>query len=198
MEHSKYQHLLAPLLKEPIFRASDARSRGIPPRMLDHFCQKGLIERVSRGLYRAVDASSGVALDFEELVLTVSSIPRGVICLISALCYYNLTDQIMREYWIAIPNTVKSPKRLHTRIIRMRNMSLGVITVKVGRYKVKIFDRERTIVDAFRYLSDEIAIKALQAYLKSPSGQKVDLPKLSKYAKALRTNINSYIMALTT
>ena len=198
MKRSKYQHLLEPLLKEPLFKASDARSRGIPPRMLAHFCQKGIIERVGRGLYRVVEASSGVSLDFEELVLTVSSIPRGVVCLVSALCYYNLTDQIMREYWIAIPNTDKSPKRPHIRIIRMRNTSLGLTTVKMGKYEVKIFDRERTIVDSFRYLSDEIAIKALQAYLKPSTGQKVNLPKLSRYAKALRININSYIAALTT
>ncbi|HSX26278.1 MAG TPA: type IV toxin-antitoxin system AbiEi family antitoxin domain-containing protein [Chlamydiales bacterium] len=198
MKRSKYQHLLAPLLKEPIFKASDARSRGIPSRMLAYFCQKGLIERIGRGLYRVAEASSGVNLDFEELVLTASSIPKGVICLISALCYYDLTDQIMREYWIAIPNTDKSPKRPHTRIVRMRNMSLGLTTVKMGKYEVKIFDRERTVVDSFRYLSDEIAIKALQAYLKPSAGQKADLPKLSRYAKALRININSYILALTT
>jgi predicted transcriptional regulator of viral defense system len=166
--------------------------------MLAHFCKKGVIERVGRGLYRVAEASSGVNLDFEELVLIASSIPRGVVCLVSALCYYNLTDQIMREYWIAIPNTDKSPKRPHARIVRMRNMSLGLTTVKMGKYVVKIFDRERTIVDAFRYLSDEVAIKALQAYLKSSSQQKADLPKLSSYAKALRININSYIIALTT
>lgn len=198
MKRSKYQSLLDPLLKKPIFKASDARARGIPSRMLAHFCNQGLIERVGRGLYRVAEASTGVDLDFEELVLTAASIPRGVICLISALCYYNLTDQIMREYWIAVPNADKSPKRPHTRIIRMRNMSLGVTTVKMGKFKVKIFDRERTVIDAFRYLSDEVAIKALQAYLKPSSQQKADLPKLSKYAKALRININSYIMALTT
>lgn len=198
MKQSKYRVLLEKLLKEPLFKASEARSMGIPSRMLAYFCHKGIIERVGRGMYRVVEASSGVDLDFEELVLTVSSIPRGVICLISALCYYHLTDQIMREYWIAIPNADKSPKRPHTRIIRMRNMTLGLTTVKMGKYKVKIFDRERTVIDAFRYLSDEVAIKALQAYLKPSSGQNADLPKLSKYAKALRININSYIMALTT
>lgn len=198
MKQSKYQSLLDQLLKEPIFKASDARSKGIPSRMLTHFCQKGLIERVGRGLYRVAEASSGINLDFEELVLTASSIPKGVVCLVSALCYYNLTDQIMREYWIAIPNTDKSPKRPHTRIVRMRNMSLGLTTVEIGKYEVKIFDRERTIVDSFRYLSDEIAIKALQAYLKPSDEKKVDLRKLSRYAKALRININKYIVALTT
>ncbi|NGX45174.1 MAG: hypothetical protein K940chlam2_00317 [Chlamydiae bacterium] len=198
MKRSKYQDLLAPLLKQPIFKASEARSRGIPSRMLAHFCQKGIIERVSRGLYRVLGASSGVDLDFEELVLTVSSIPRGVVCLISALCYYKLTDQIMREYWIAIPNEDKSPKRAHTRIIRMRNMTLGKKIVKIGKHKVKIFDRERTVIDAFRYLDNEIAIKALKAYLNHSPQQKADLQKLSKYAKALRVNIHPYIMALTT
>jgi predicted transcriptional regulator of viral defense system len=198
MKQSKYQRILASFLKKPIFKASEARLKGIPSRMLAHFCQKGLIERIGRGLYRVAGASSGVSLDFEELVLTVSSIPRGAICLISALCYYNLTDQIMREYWIAVPNADKSPKRPHARIVRMRNMSLGLTNVKMGKYQVRIFDRERTIVDAFRFLSDEIAIKALQAYLKPSPGQKANLPKLSRYAKALRININSYIMALTT
>ncbi len=198
MKQSKYQHLLEPLLKEPLFKASDAREKGIPSRMLAYYCQKGIIERIGRGLYRVSEASSGIDLEFEELVLTVTSIPRGVICLISALCYYELTDQIMREYWIAIPNADKSPKRPHTRIVRMRNMSLGLTTVKMGKYKVKIFDRERTVVDAFRNLSDEIAIKALQDYLKPSSDHKPDLVKLSRYAKTLRININKYILALTT
>lgn len=197
MKDSKYQALLERLLKKPVFKASEARSIGIPSRMLAYFCQKDVIERVGRGVYKVVEASSGVDLDFEELVLTVSSIPRGVVCLISALCYYKLTDQIMREYWIAVPNSDKSPKRPHARIVRMRNMTLGLTTVKMGKYKVKIFDRERTIIDAFRYLSDEVAIKALRAYLKPSSGPKADLPKLSRCAKALRININKYIMALT-
>jgi hypothetical protein len=104
----------------------------------------------------------------------------------------------MREYWIAIPNTDKSPKRPHSRIVRMRNMSLGLTTVKMGKYEAKIFDRERTIVDSFRYLSDEIAIKALQVYLQLSGEKKADPPKLSRYAKALRVNINKYILALTT
>lgn len=198
MRKSKYNSILSLLLKKPLFKAEDARILGIPSRMLAYYCQRGVIERVSRGLYRVIDASSGIDLDFEELVLIASSIPHGVICLISALCYYNFTDQIMREYWIAVPNEDKSPKRPHTRIVRMRNMVLGKTTVKIGKYNVQIFDRERTVVDAFRHLSHEVAIKALQAYLKPSIDHKPDLQKLSKYAKTLRTNITPYIMAMTT
>jgi predicted transcriptional regulator of viral defense system len=198
MKASKYQPQLTELLKKPLFKTNDALSYGIPPRMLAHFCQKGMIERVNRGLYRVPEALSGMDLDFEELVLTAVGIPHGVICLISALCYYHLTDQIMREYWIAIPNTERSPKRPHAKIVRMRNMTLGQTAIPIGYYNVKIFDRERTVVDAFRYLSHEVAIKALQAYLKPSTNNKPDLSKLSKYAKALRVNITPYIMALTT
>lgn len=198
MRKSKYHALLDLLLKEPIFKASDARTRGIPSRMLAYYCQKGIIERVNRGLYRVVDASSGVDLTLEDLVLTAYSIPNGVVCLISALYYYKLTDQIMREYWIAIPNIDKKPKRPHARIVRMRNVTLGQTSIKIGKYTIKIFDRERTIIDAFRYLSYEVALKALQEYLKPTTNSKPDLVKLSKYAKALRRNITPYILALTT
>lgn len=198
MRASKYKVLLEPLLKKALFNANDARELGIPSRMLSYFCQKGLIERSSRGIYRVVDAYTGINWNIEELVLTAFSVPRGVICLISALYYYNLTDQIMREYWIAVPNADMSPKRPHIRVVRMRNITLGQVSVKIGKYEVKIFERERTIIDAFRYLSHEIAIKALQAYLMPSKDYKPDLVKLAKYAKILRINITPYIMALTT
>jgi predicted transcriptional regulator of viral defense system len=182
----------------PLFKASDARMQGIPSRMLSYFCQIGTIERIERGVYRVFSAESEITIDLEELVLTATSIPHGVICLISALFYYGLTDQIMREYWIAVPNCDRSPKRLHTRIVRMRNMTLGQTTVRIGKYRVKIFNRERTVIDAFRLLSHEIAIKALQRYLKTSENNKPDIPKLVQYAKILGVQISSYILALTT
>lgn len=196
MRTTKYADVLGQLLRKPIFKAPEARQLGIPARMLAHFCNLGIIERMSRGIYRAADFDSGMDMAMEELVFTASSIPNGVVCLVSALFYYEMTDQIMREYWIAVPNANRRPNRPHAHIIRMRNISLGQTTVKIGKYDMKIFDRERTVVDAFRFLSEEIAIKALQAYLKSP--QKPDLRKLSEYAKALKVNMAPYIMALTT
>ena len=67
----------------------------------------------------------------------------------------------------------------------------------LGEYKVKIFDRERCIVDAFRYLSKEIAIKAIQRYFQSTT-YKPDPKKLGAYAKKLRVNITPYILSYTT
>jgi predicted transcriptional regulator of viral defense system len=198
MSHSKYDVAMQAFIETPVFTASEARAAGIPSRMLAHFCKKGLIERVTRGIYQGCKAKIEIDFQWEDLALAAMGIPNGVICLISALSYYGLTDQIMRKYWIAIPHASKSPQRPKTRIIRMRNIELGQTEIQLGNAHLKIFDKERTVVDSFRYLSKEIAIKALQAYLRQTGSTKPDLNKLLKYAKALRVDIHPFIMALTT
>ncbi len=197
MRTSKFLPQLKRLFAKPVFTAEEARAQAIPARMLSHFCHQGMIERMGRGVYRTVSAETNLDFSIEDFVLTALTIPKGVVCLISALCLYELTDQLMREYWIAIPNQQKKPIRNLVRIVRMRNISLGQTKMKIGEFEISVFDRERTVVDAFRFLSDEIAIKALQAYIRSPT-QKADLVKLSQYAKQLRVNITPYMMALTT
>ncbi len=198
MKKTRHTAQLNELFKKPFFTASEARFLGVPSRILSHYCLRGILDRVNRGVYRVNGVDSGLDIALEDLVMTVSTIPHGIICLISALCYYELTDQNMREYWIAVPNRDKSPKRLHIRAVRMRNTLLGQTTVNISGYEVKIFDRERTVIDSFRYLSHEIAIKALRIYLNATPRHKPDLQKLSSYAKILKVNITPYIMALTT
>jgi predicted transcriptional regulator of viral defense system len=197
MSISKYNTEIQELIKRSVFSAKEAREAGIPSRMLAHFCKKGIIERMSRGVYKATSVELDIEFRWEDLALVAKSIPEGVICLISALCYYDLTDQIMREFWIAIPHAAKSPKRPKTHIVRMRNIELGKTEIILGSMCLKIFDKERTVVDSFRYLTKEIAIKALQAYLHKTDSSKPDLNKLLKYAKILRVDIRPFVMALT-
>ena len=195
MKKSKYSNKIARFAKKAIFTTTDTKKAGIPSSMLPFFCNKGLIERISRGVYKGLNIDLNMDWQWEDLVLITKSIPRGIICLISALCYYNMTDQIMRDYWIAIPHSHKRLKRPNTRIVQMRNTTLGVKKIKIGNQWVKIFDEERTVVDAFRLLSDEIAIQALKAYI-FEINKKADFRKLSRYAGKLRVNITPYIKAL--
>jgi predicted transcriptional regulator of viral defense system len=197
MIKSKYLAALKALSKKAIISSADGRKAGIPPRMLAYFCAEGQIERISRGVYKIKNLDFDSEFEWEDLVIIALSIPKGVICLISALCYYGLTDEFMREYWIAIPHATTSPTRENTHIIRMRNLSFGQTTIKIGSQKLKIFDRERTIIDAFRYLDKETALKALQAYLKICKEKKPDIDKLLRYAKKLRVDIIPYISAFT-
>ena len=199
MVRSKYTPIIKKFAKRPIFSVSEARKAGIPHRMLTYFHKAGIIERISRGIYTGSEAEIDIEFRWEDLALIAMSIPKGIICLISALCYYDMTDEIMREFWIAIPNASRAPKRSNTIITRMRNTTLGVMNIKIGDNKIKIFDRERAVIDAFRFLSYEIAIKALRFYIYPiDKKNKPDMRKLSKYARELRVNIRPYVMTLTT
>jgi predicted transcriptional regulator of viral defense system len=197
MRPLKYLKKLEKFANVPFFTALEAEKQGIPRQALAYLVKRGTLERVYPGVYRFPQYEPKVEFQWENLALVAATISNGVICLISALCYYNLTDQIMREVWIAVPHESYPPKRPNTRIIRMRNATLGKIQIALGEYNVYIFDRERSVVDAFRYLSKEIAIKALQRYFQDPK-YKPDPKKLGAYAKALRVNITPYILSYTT
>lgn len=197
MRHSELEKAIAPLLGLPMFRVADAKKRGISRQVLAYLVNKGVLERLYPGVYRSATYEPQVEFQWEGLAQAALSIPHGIICLISALCYYELTDQIMRESWIAIAHHLRAPKRPHIRIVRMRNLDLGKTEVMLGEYRVNIFDRERCVIDAFRYLSHEIAIKALQYYLRSKDC-KPNLRKLQDYAAKLRVKLTPYILAYTT
>jgi hypothetical protein len=77
----------------------------------------------------------------------------------------------------------------------MRNLELGKTTLKMGNYEVPIFDPERCVVDAFRYLSIEIAIKSLK-YLAGKKG--LNSQKLAEYSKILRVDITPYVVTVST
>lgn len=197
MRQSKYIKQLEQFINVPLFTAADAEKQDIPRHALAYLVKKGTLERIYPGAYRFSQYEPEVEFQWENLALVAASIPDGVICLISALCYYDLTDQIMREVWIAVPHESYPPKRPNTRIVRMRNVKLGKIEIALGEYNVHIFDRERCVVDSFRYLSKEIAIKAIQRYFQS-NKYKPDPKKLGAYAKTLRVNITPYILSYTT
>lgn len=188
---------LEPFFQVPFFTAADAEKQDVPRHALAYLVKKGILERTYPGAYRFSQYEPKVEFQWENLALVAASVPDGVICLISALCYHDLTDQIMREIWIAVPHESHPPKRPNTRIVRMRNIELGRVEITLGEYKVCIFDRERCVVDAFRYLSKEIAIKAIQRYFHTTKFKK-EPKKLGAYAKALRVNITPYILSYTT
>lgn len=189
---------LGAMLKKQSFTAKEARARGVHPSLLTYYAAHGYIEKLSRGVYRGLEPSrKEVPFEWEDLVAALQSIPRGVICLVSALSIYELTDEMPRQFWIAVPNATRAPRRPQTKIIRMRDVRTGVSRMKLGEVQIKIFDRERTVIDAFRYLSKEIAIKALRRYLEGKK-QKPDLQKLVAYSKTLRAPISEYVEAFTT
>ena len=189
---------LKKLLKNASFTAAQARAADVSPSLLAYYARKGKIESLSRGVYRGVESErKEVPFEWEDLISTAESIPNGKICLISALALYELTDELPRQFWIAVPHKQFAPKRPKTKIVRMRDVRTGSARLKLGAVAVRIFDKERTIVDSFRFLAPETAIKALKEYLSGKHG-KPNLIKLRQYSRKLKTPIEKYVEAFTT
>ena len=165
--------------------------------MLSYYVKKNLVERLDRGIYRGRDSVLDIDFRHEDLVLAVKSIPDGIVCLVSALDLYELTDEIPRSHWIALPNASRAPTRKNVRVVRMRNTTLGLTEMRIGSETIRIFDRERTIIDAFRHLGIETAVKAMKAGISKKGAEKIDMRKLRDYAVKLRVNIDPYLIAVT-
>ena len=189
---------LIPLLEKPSFTSKEASEFGISSAQLAYYVKTGDIERVGHGVYRSKEAPSPDDFSHEEIINAVLRTKGGIICLNSALEIYGLTEEMPRELWIAIEHKTLHRAKPPVRVVRMRNTELGKTTIKLGEVEVPIFDRERTIVDAFRYLSAEVAIKALKEAVKKTKAERIDLKKLEKYAKELRVDIKPYILTVTT
>ncbi|MEJ2601548.1 MAG: type IV toxin-antitoxin system AbiEi family antitoxin domain-containing protein, partial [Anaerolineales bacterium] len=90
-----------------ILRTQQAIKLGIAPRTLYKMRDDGIILRESRGLYRLADVEPG---SYTDLVQVALSVPKGVICLISALAFHDLTTQIPHRVYIALPLHAEKPR----------------------------------------------------------------------------------------
>jgi predicted transcriptional regulator of viral defense system len=184
------------LLLKPSFTSQEAVALGVSASTLSYYAKTGVIVRLGHGVYSNPNFAIKTDWQWEDLVQVVSAVPNGVVCLITALLLWELTDEHSREFWIAIPHKTKAQKiGPHSRIVRYRNMDLGRTTLKLGGMDVHIFDETRTVLDAFRLLSIEIAIKALK---RLASQGKLDFRKMARYSKILRVNITPYIYMVST
>jgi predicted transcriptional regulator of viral defense system len=118
----RYWSLFLNFLSSKLKRLLIERSLRDP---IAYLVKKGALKRVYPRTYRFAEYEPKVDFQWENLGFLAASIAEGVICLISALCYYELKDQVMREIWIAVTHECYAPKRPNRKIIRMRNSSLG-------------------------------------------------------------------------
>lgn len=198
MRTPKVLVLLAELLKKPYFTSCEAREKGVHPSVLSHYVKTGRLKRIRRGIYQSWDYQNPLAFQWEDLIAAVYSVQGGIICLISALAVYHLTEEIPRKHWIAIRHGTSSKEIPGVKIVRYRDIELGKTEIELEGTSVPIFDRERTIVDAFRALSKETAIKALKAAVSQTGKSRIDLVKLQEYAQRLSVDIGPYLMSITT
>lgn len=132
---------------------------------------EGEVVKLSRGLYQLPESEIDSCADLVELSKRA---PRAVVCLVSALAFHDLTDQLPRRVWIAISAKDWAPKIDYpkTRIVRFREpyYSGGVQTHPIGGVGVKVYSIEKSIADAFRnpkLVDRSVTVEAMRSALTS-------------------------------
>lgn len=149
--------------------------------------EEGFIERVKRGYYHWIEDCGE-----SEIVIINRLFPDAVLCMETALFYYNYSNRTPAEWNFAIDRNVsKQRTEIDYPFIRAYRVAsdlvaLGETEGEIDFHKVRIYDRDRTICDVLRNRSKmdkEIFNKAIQGYVKDP---KKNIPNLMEYAKVLR------------
>lgn len=181
-----------------MLRARDLVEQGINGNRLQRLVQAGQVERVGRGLYRTAQAEETEYHTWAQAALLV---PQGVVCLMSALRFHELTTQAPFEVWLAIgnkawrPTVADVPLRIH--YFSGPSLTSGIEEHQLAGVPVKIYSAAKTVADCFKFrnkIGVDVALEALRAYLR----QRLPEKDLWDHAKICRVQkiMTPYLEAL--
>ena len=183
-----------------LLRARDLVPHGLPTIVLTRLVQAGKLERVARGLYGLPGATVS---EHRSLAEVSARVPKGVVCLLSALRVHEIGTQAPFEVWIAIPQHMVTPRldQPAIRVVRMSDDALadGVERMDIDGVDVPVFSAARTVVDCFRFRNKIGLDVALEALRDGWRQRKFTLDELWRHATRGRVAIvmRPYIEAIT-
>ncbi len=180
------------------FRLADARDHGVHPETVYRLVRRGELERVGRGLYRAAEA---MVTEHHGLVLAAMVVPNGVVCLLSALSFHELTTQLPFEVWMALDRRAAAPRdpAVQVRIMRFSGaaLALGIEAHEMEGTQVRVYSAAKTVIDCFRYrnlVGMDVTIEALRDCLqqrKSSPGELWELARACRIGSVIRPYIEA-------
>lgn len=180
-------------------RTKDILDAGIHNIYLKKLVEEGRIEKIKHGLYRWIGMND---TQHQGLLDVSMAIPGGIICLLSALSYYNLSTVKPLEISIAVENKrrVTKPEYPPVKVYYFSQsmFNTGVEKVKIGGINVLIYNKEKTICDCIKYrkqLGLDIVKESLREYLKNSNR---DIKLLTEYAEICKIKgiFNNYLEVL--
>jgi len=181
------KHLLQIAKERGVLRPRDLQISGIPRTYLSRLVQKGLLQKIGRGLYIATDSEATAQ---HSLAQVAKRIPNGVICLLSALQFHGLTTQQPYEIWLALDVKARKPQvsELPVKIVRFSNSALtsGIESKTIEGVPVKVYDIAKTVADCFKYRNKIGLDVALEALRECRQERRCSMDDLWKYARICR------------
>ena len=188
MNPTAQQRLLDLFGRQSVIRSRDLEQYEIPRIEISRLCKRGVVDRVGRGLYRLADAQ---VTEHQTLAEVCKAIPNGVVCLLSALRFHNLTTQAPFEVWMAIDVKAHLPKTsLPIKFVRFSGSALsdGVETHRLEGVDIKIYCLAKTVADCFKYRHKIGLDVALEALRESQKSGRCTIDELWRYAKICRVS----------
>lgn len=180
-------------------RLVELRKAGVTAATMSRMERAGEVIRLSRGVYQLPDAD----LDpNHSLAEAAKRVPRGVVCLVSALAFHGLTDQLPPKVWMAIGSKDWAPQRngAGIRIVRFTDkLREGSETHAIEGVSVKVFGVSKTVADCFRHrgkVSLSVAIEGLQQALRQRKATPAEIARQAEKG-GVSTVIRPYLEALT-
>jgi len=180
-------------------RPKDLEAYGIKREHLQRLSKKGLIEKVTRGVYRKTNAQVSAQCGMAEVSKRV---PGCIICLFSALQFHEIGTELPGKVWIAVRRGAWHP-RINYPPIETVSFSDALINNGVAEYKidgvlVKITTVARTVADCFKFRNKiglDVALESLKDVL---TKKRCTIMELSEAAEQCRVSkiIRPYIEAL--
>jgi predicted transcriptional regulator of viral defense system len=172
---------------QPLVRPRDVEALGIARESLLRLYRRGLLVRQARGVYALPQTP---VTEHHSLAMAANRVPRGVICLLSALRFHGLTTQDPHEVWIAIDLKARKPsvQSPALRVVRFSGRSLveGVEESEIEGVRVRVYSSAKTVADCFKYrhkIGIDVAIEALRDSIRT---RKTSVDEIHRYAKVCR------------
>lgn len=191
---------MRPLLrKNAVIRTRDLTRLGIPRTALQTPLADGSISRISRGVY---SVAGHLTSEHHGMAQATARVPNGVICLISALVFHEITTQSPHEIWLAVDRKARQPldgfPPLH--VVRFGGEALftGTMTQAIDGVPVRITTVAKTIADCFKY-RNKIGISiAVEGLREAWNQKKFTMDDLWKMARVCRVQnvIRPYLEAM--
>lgn len=192
---------LALAKSQPLLRARELTRLGLSTVILGRLVTAGKLVRVARGIYSLPGRGLSEHRSLAEAALRV---PKGVVCLLSALRVHEIGTQAPHEVWMAIPHNSPSPRldQPALRVVRMSGTALteGIVPVEIDGVPVPVFDPNKTVADCFKYRNKIGLDVALEALHDSWSKGKLSMDALWRYATMDRVAkvMRPYLESVTT
>jgi predicted transcriptional regulator of viral defense system len=157
-----------------IFRMAEARSLGLHPEQVRRLTRQGELTRLGRGLYASASAAP---TEHHTLAEVAKRVPRGIVCLLTALRFHAIGTQNPRDVWLAVDRRAGVPRLdvAPIRLVRVSGAALiaGVDEHEVEGVTVRVTSPARTVVDCFKFrnkLGVDLAVEALRDYRRLRKG----------------------------